>query len=99
MSAGAVGATVVAALSLALAGPVRGDERPRVVVIDAGARALAERIRAELATMGFDAVTAPLPSPDKAIEPLAEVTRWYDAVAAVFMDAGRDGVRASFTIA
>ncbi len=88
---------LAAALLLAPGGAARALERPRIVVLDdAGQTRLAERIRAELLTMGFDAAVATLPAGDDTLARLTALTRERDAVAAirVVIDVSADGADA-----
>jgi hypothetical protein len=88
---------LAAAVLLAPGGAARALERPRIVVLDdADQTLLAERIRAELMTMGFDAAIATLPARDDTLARLSALTRERDAVAAirVVIDASADGADA-----
>jgi hypothetical protein len=80
-------AIVLRALAVTLAvAPWRtaraAEEPPRIVVIDSGQRALVERMRVELVTMGFQAITVPNPATG-ALSSLAGLTRDHRAVAVI----------------
>ncbi len=74
---------VAVVLTIAFGGSIRAEERPRVVVLDDGQASLAERMRAELVTMGFDAVKVSLPPGSGSFAQLDAITREHQAVAAI----------------
>lgn len=64
--------------------PAKADERPRIVVLsDAPSAALAERMRAELGTMGFDAEVITDPPDEDVAGELRDAALREDAIAAV----------------
>jgi hypothetical protein len=86
---------LAAAIVLALNGGARGDERPRIVVLDdSGQPVLTERIRAELTTMGFDAAVVTLPASDNTLTGLRALTRERASVAAIRVVLDADGAEA-----
>jgi hypothetical protein len=86
---------LITALVLAQGADARAQERPRIVVLDDGGQAvLAERIRAELNTMGFDAAVATLPRGEETLARLVALTREQGAVAAIRVVMAADGAEA-----